>query len=96
MNAVTLQEQGKRVSSKFVVSHGLTTPEADERLRKWGRNELVQKDTPTWTITILFRQVMLESNDIDVNRHSRCPYFFLFDLRLNISCPGMTAHGSDS
>lgn len=45
-------------SSLFVISHGLTTPEAEELLRSWGRNELVEKATPMWWI--ILRQVMFE------------------------------------
>jgi magnesium-transporting ATPase (P-type) len=39
----------------FVISHGLSTAEANELLKKWGRNELVEKSTPTWII--IFRLV---------------------------------------
>jgi hypothetical protein len=62
--SVTLNAQVNPVdddrSSLFVMSHGLTTPEADELLRKWGRNELVGKTTPMWWI--IFRQVMFENS----------------------------------
>jgi hypothetical protein len=37
---------------KFHVSHGLTTPEAEELMRQWGRNELVEKITPIWLIVL--------------------------------------------
>ena len=45
--------------SWFVKSHGLSTPEAEELLRKWGRNELVEKATSTWWI--ILRQVMFQN-----------------------------------
>jgi hypothetical protein len=37
---------------KFHISHGLTTAEAAELMRQWGRNELVEKITPTWLIIL--------------------------------------------
>ncbi len=37
---------------KFHVSHGLTTPEAEELMRQWGRNELVEKITPMWLVIL--------------------------------------------
>jgi hypothetical protein len=37
---------------QFHVSHGLTTPEAEELMRQWGRNELVEKITPTWLVIL--------------------------------------------
>ena len=40
----------------FVISHGLSTAEANELLKKWGRNELVEKVTPTWLV--IFRLVI--------------------------------------
>ncbi len=43
-------------SELFVMSHGLSTAEAEDLLKKWGRNELVEKVTPTWLI--IFRLVM--------------------------------------
>ncbi len=72
LNAVKRTAQGMRVSienagESFLMSHGLTTAEAEVLLRKWGRNELVEKATPM--STIIFRQVMFESNPIIVNRH---------------------------
>ena len=42
----------------FVLSHGLSSAEAEELLKKWGRNELVEKVTPTWLI--VFRLVMFD------------------------------------
>ena len=43
---------------KFNESHGLTTPEADVLLQQWGRNELVEKITPTWLV--IFHLVSFE------------------------------------
>jgi hypothetical protein len=40
----------------FVMSHGLSTAEADDLLKKWGRNEYLEPVTPTWLI--IFRQVV--------------------------------------
>ena len=37
---------------QFNESHGLTTPEADVLLQQWGRNELVEKITPTWLVIL--------------------------------------------
>eukprot|EP00292_Cryptomonas_paramecium_P001673 CAMPEP_0113686260 /NCGR_PEP_ID=MMETSP0038_2-20120614/15178_1 /TAXON_ID=2898 /ORGANISM="Cryptomonas paramecium" /LENGTH=1123 /DNA_ID=CAMNT_0000606537 /DNA_START=21 /DNA_END=3392 /DNA_ORIENTATION=- /assembly_acc=CAM_ASM_000170 len=37
-------------NSDFKPSHGLTTAEADVLMKQWGRNELVEKVTPTWLI----------------------------------------------
>lgn len=34
----------------FVPSHGITTEEADELMKQWGRNELEEKSTPSWLI----------------------------------------------
>ncbi len=39
----------------FIPSHGLTTGEANDLLKKWGRNELLEKSTPTWLV--IFRLV---------------------------------------
>ena len=44
---------------RFVMSHGLSTPEAEELLKKWGRNELVENASSTWWI--IFRQVMFQN-----------------------------------
>jgi hypothetical protein len=41
----------------FAVSHGLSTAEAEVLLKKWGRNELVEKVSPTWLL--LSRQVLI-------------------------------------
>ena len=69
---VTLNEQVKRVSMdnarksrdydegpdrEFVMSHGLSTAEAGDLWRKWGRNELVEEDRSRWRI--IFRQVLI-------------------------------------
>jgi hypothetical protein len=43
----------------FVMSHGLSTAEAQDLLKEWGRNELVRKVTPTWLI--VFRLVIFEN-----------------------------------
>jgi len=43
-------EEPKKANADFVVSHGLTTAEADDLLKKWGRNELVEKVVPTWLV----------------------------------------------
>ena len=40
---------------EFAESHGLTSSEAEVLLAKWGRNELVEKVTPTWLV--IFRLV---------------------------------------
>ncbi len=50
-------EIGEHVPNKdFVASRGLTSDEANELLKKWGRNELVEKSTPTWLV--IFRLVL--------------------------------------
>ena len=49
-------EDGPDHKLDFVMSHGLSTPEANELLKKWGRNELVEKVTPTWLV--VFRLVI--------------------------------------
>jgi H+-transporting ATPase len=41
----------------FVASHGLSTAEAEVLLKQWGRNELVEKVSPTWLL--LSRQVLI-------------------------------------
>ncbi len=68
----TLNEHVKRVSmdnarksrdydegpdgESFPISHGLSTAEAEDLLKKWGRNEIVEKvASKRW---IFFRQVM--------------------------------------
>ena len=42
---------------QFNQSHGLTSSEAEVLMQQWGRNELVEKSTPTWLI--IFRLVNL-------------------------------------
>ena len=49
------EDEQKSENLDFKPSHGLTTEEANELLKKWGRNELVEKITPTWLI--IFRLV---------------------------------------
>jgi hypothetical protein len=49
-------EGASDVKLDFVMSHGLSTPEANQLLKKWGRNELVEKVTPTWLV--IFRLVI--------------------------------------
>jgi hypothetical protein len=69
---VTLNEQVRRVSMDnarksrdydeepsreyFLMSHGLSTAEAQDLLNKWGPNEVVGKAASKWWI--FFRQVM--------------------------------------
>ena len=50
------EEHGGENGNAFVMSHGLSTAEAQDLLKKWGRNELVEKTTPTWLI--IFRLVI--------------------------------------
>jgi hypothetical protein len=54
------EDGGDARGEEFVVSHGLSTAEAQILLRMWGRNELVEKATSTWWI--IFRQVMPENS----------------------------------
>jgi hypothetical protein len=75
-----LQEDcGDARGDVFVISHGLSSAEAEELLRMWGRNELVKKATPTWWI--IFRQVMLENSlchpfrTIISFKHSSCLFY---------------------
>ncbi len=44
------EDHGGKKEVEFVQSHGLTSPEADVLLQKWGRNELVEKVTPLWLV----------------------------------------------
>jgi len=44
------EEHSGENGAVFVMSHGLSTAEAQDLLKKWGRNELVEKTTPTWVI----------------------------------------------
>ena len=46
-------------NTDFVPSRGLTSDEASDLLKKWGRNELLEKSTPTWLV--IFRLVLLIS-----------------------------------
>ena len=46
------QEHGGGPKKPFIKSHGLTTVEADELLRRYGRNELEEKKTPKWLIFV--------------------------------------------
>jgi H+-transporting ATPase len=41
----------------FVKSKGLTSAEADELLRRFGRNELEEKKTPKW---IIFAKLLIQ------------------------------------
>ena len=43
-------EDGPNGEVTFVKSKGLTSAEADELLRRYGRNELEEKKTPKWLI----------------------------------------------
>ena len=38
------------VELKFTPSEGLTSVQAEELLKKWGRNELIEKQVPTWLV----------------------------------------------
>ena len=44
-------EEGK-ATVQFNQSYGLTSAEADVLLQQWGRNELVEKITPTWLVIL--------------------------------------------
>ncbi len=55
--SVDMGEDREPPSNKdFKPSIGLTTNEANDLLRKWGRNELIEKSTPTWLV--IFRLVI--------------------------------------
>jgi len=43
-------EEGVDVATDFVPSKGLTSIEAEKKLKEWGRNELADKKTPKWLI----------------------------------------------
>ena len=47
---MSAEDQDSPGKLDFTLSHGLTTSEAEVLLKKWGRNELVEKLTPTWLI----------------------------------------------
>ena len=49
--------KGKKETVQFHQSHGLTSAEAENLMKQWGRNELVEKVTPTWLI--IFRLVRI-------------------------------------
>jgi H+-transporting ATPase len=49
------QDRSHIPSQDFTPSRGLTSDEANDLLKKWGRNELVEKSTPTWLV--IFRLV---------------------------------------
>ena len=58
--SVEMGEDREPPSNKdFTPSRGLTTDEANDLLRKWGRNELLEKSTPTWLV--IFRLVHFHS-----------------------------------
>ena len=46
------EDNQSRAKVDFTPSHGLTTSEAEISLQKWGRNELVEKVTPTWLVIL--------------------------------------------
>ena len=55
--SVEVGEDREHIPSKdFTPSRGLTSDEASDLLKKWGRNELVEKSTPTWLV--IFRLVL--------------------------------------
>ena len=39
-------EEAGEVATDFVPSKGLTSAEAEKKLKEWGRNELMDKKTP--------------------------------------------------
>jgi len=43
-------KSGEDEEGPFVPSHGITSEEADALLKQWGRNELVEKRTPSWLV----------------------------------------------
>jgi hypothetical protein len=49
---VKVQPHGEGLGEEelFVPSHGITSAAAEELLKQWGRNELVEKTKPTWKI----------------------------------------------
>ncbi|EKX41028.1 hypothetical protein GUITHDRAFT_75022 [Guillardia theta CCMP2712] len=46
------EEEGEKVDFTPAPKDGLTTHEAEELLKKWGKNELTEKTTPKWLILL--------------------------------------------
>eukprot|EP00960_Hanusia_phi_P027584 746901-Hanusia_phi.AAC.9 len=46
------EEEGEKIDFTPAPKDGLTTAEAEELLKKWGKNELVEKSIPKWLILL--------------------------------------------
>ena len=62
---VTTDHEDKGVANQFIKSNGISTVEAEELLKIYGRNELEEKSTPKWLIFVSQFYQVLSSNIIE-------------------------------